>query len=345
MEQKKLILYFQKKIKLLEKKITKWTFFVHLLFCVCSIKFKEMAKKDQMLRLMNVVTYLRGKPQGASFEDISKHLEEKNYQDFDGELAFSEKTFQRDRKILDELLNIEIKFKRSTMTYQIVRDIDDYSEQTIFDNLLLVNAYKQTANYEKLMHFEKRQASGLDNLEGIIYAIKTSKIISFQYTKHWEGIPRKKVVQPYALKEFRNRWYLLANEHDGKDFFLKIFGLDRISELSISTSTFKKQEVDIDALFVNSFGIISTPGEEPIRISLSFEPWQGMFVKSLPIHHTQKIISDTEEELKIELTLVPTYDFYQELLTHAERLLSIEPKSVRDEYVGFLQTGIDNLKS
>ncbi|WP_209391405.1 YafY family protein [Chryseobacterium sp. RR2-3-20] len=303
-----------------------------------------MAKKDQMLRLMNVVTYLRAKPQGASFEDISKHLEEKNHQDSEVELAFSEKTFQRDRKIMEELLGVEIKFKRSTMTYQIVRDIDDYSEQTIFDNLLLVNAYKQTANYEKLMHFEKRQASGLENLEGIIYAIKSSKIISFNYTKHWEGIPRKKVVQPYALKEFRNRWYLLANDHDGQELFLKTLGLDRISELAISRSTFKKQEVDIDALFVNSFGIISTVGEEPTTITISFEPWQGMFVKSLPIHHTQKILTDTNEQLKIELTLVPTYDFYQELLTHAERILSIEPKSVREEYVNFLQKGIDNLK-
>lgn len=151
-----------------------------------------MAKKDQLLRLMNVVTYLKGKSKGASFEEISKHLEEKSYQDSEGELAFSEKTFQRDRKIMQDLLGIEIKFKRSTMTYQIVNDIDDYPEQTIFDNLLLVNAYKQAANYEQIMHFEKRQASGLEHLEGIIYAIKNSKNISFDYTKHWEGIPRKK---------------------------------------------------------------------------------------------------------------------------------------------------------
>lgn len=304
-----------------------------------------MAKRDQLLRLMNVVTYLKGKVKGASFDEISKYLEEKNYQNSDGELAFSEKTFQRDRKIMEELLGIEIKFKRSTMTYQIINDIDEYSEQTIFDNLLLVNAYKQTANYEKLMHFEKRQASGLQNLEGIIYAIKNSKIISFQYTKHWEGIPRKKVVEPYAVKEFRNRWYLLAHEKDGKNIFLKTLGLDRISDFELSNSTFNRQNVDIEALFENSFGIVSTLSEKPTQITLSFEPWQGMFVKSLPIHHSQKILVDNQDELKVEIMLVPTYDFYQELLTHAERILSIEPKFVRDEYLKFLQKGIDNLKN
>lgn len=303
-----------------------------------------MAKRDQLLRLMNVVNYLRGKAKGASFEEISRYLEEKNYKDSEGDLAFSEKTFQRDRKLMEDLLGIEIKFKRSTMTYQIVNDIEDFSDQTIFDNLLLVNAYKQTAHYEKLMHFEKRQASGLEHLEGIIYAIKNSKIISFQYTKHWEGISKRRVVEPYAVKEFRNRWYLLANEKGGKDVFLKTFGLDRISDLEISNSVFKKEEVDIEKMFVNSFGIISTLGEQPTKITISFEPWQGMFVKSLPIHHTQKILNDNKNELKIELTLVPTYDFYQELLTHAERIISIEPVIVRNEYVNFLQKGIDNLK-
>jgi predicted DNA-binding transcriptional regulator YafY len=305
---------------------------------------KTMAKRDQLLRLMNVVNYLRSSVKGASFDEIQKYLEEKNYRDSEGELSFSEKTFQRDRKIMEELLGIEIKFKRSTMSYQIVNDIDDYSDQTIFDNLLLVNAYKQTANYDKIMHFEKRQASGLQNLEGIIHAIKNSKIISFQYTKHWEGVPRKKVVEPYALKEFRNRWYLIANERDDKDFFLKTFGIDRISDLELSNSSFKRQEVNIEAMFENSFGIISTLDEKPTRITLSFEPWQGMYVKSLPIHHTQKILADNQNELKVELNLVPTYDFYQELLTHAQRILVIEPKFVREEYLNFLQKGIKNLK-
>ena len=38
-----------------------------------------MAKRDQLLRLMNIVTYLRRKSQGASFDEILKYLEEKSY--------------------------------------------------------------------------------------------------------------------------------------------------------------------------------------------------------------------------------------------------------------------------
>lgn len=304
-----------------------------------------MAKLEQMYRLMQISQFLKSKPKGATYDEVQKHLEEKFYaESFDGELAFSEKTFKRDRNLLQELFGIEIGFKRSTMTYQILDDAFSESSQTVFDNLLLANAYKQTVNHGEIMFFEKRQASGLNLLDGLVYAIKNSQIITFKYTKYWEGIPHKKVVEAYALKEFKNRWYLLANERDGKDFFIKTFGLDRISDLEISKSSFKKNQVDVEAMFVNSFGIISTMNEEPIKITLSFEPWQGMFVKSLPIHHSQRILVDNDKELKIELHLCPTYDFYQELLTHAERILAIEPKQVRKEYVRFLQKGIDNFK-
>lgn len=303
-----------------------------------------MAKRDQMLRLMTVISFLRNNKTGASFNEISKYLEEKNYQDSEIKMAFSEKTFQRDRKIMEELLGVEIAFNRSTMTFQITSDLQNDKDQTIFDSVLLVEAYRQIKDNDRIMYFEKRQASGLEHLDGMIKAIKNNNFVSFLYTKHLEGKAEKKIVEPYALKEFRNRWYLLANEKDKGNFQMKAFGLDRISNVSFTHSVFKKKDVDIEAMFVNSFGIISTLDQEPTTVLLSFDPKQSMFVKSLPIHHSQKILLDTDNAFTIALTLVPTYDFYQELLTHSERLLSIEPSSVHSEYLKILQKGINNLK-
>ena len=297
-----------------------------------------MAIQDKNFRLMSIARFLRSKPKGANFKDILKHLEELHHKEsFSNDLASSQKTFSKDLKLLAEL-GIEIKFKRSTMTYQIIEDRFSDHSQTIFDNLILINAYKQAENNSEIMIFEKRQASGLHNLEGLVFAIKNSKTITFNYTKHWEGVPHKKVLEPYALKEFKNRWYLLANEVDGKDFFLKTFGLDRISDFEVNSKTFKKQEVDIDKLFVNSFGIISTLDQIPEKIILSFDYEQGKFIKTLPIHHSQKVLIDNDSEYRIELTLVPTYDFYQELLTHTGRMKIISPENVKAEYFEFINS-------
>ena len=96
-----------------------------------------MAKREQMFRLMNISNFLKSKPNGVTFREVQLYIEKKyKEEEFDNDLAFSEKTFKRDRKLLKELFKLETKFNRSTMLYQIVDEIEP--NQTIFDNLLLL---------------------------------------------------------------------------------------------------------------------------------------------------------------------------------------------------------------
>lgn len=303
-----------------------------------------MAKNEQMLRLMYIFKYLQSRNDGANYPEISIHLEEKFNQD-GKDLSFAPKTFQRDRKTLNELFNIEIEYKNSTQKYHLINEGFSELTESAFENLLLVNAYRQSKDDHHIFLFEKRLASGLYNIQAIIHAIKKKKIISFTYTKHWDKTSEKKIIEPYALKEFRNRWYLIGCEFGKTDFKLKIFGLDRITNLEINAKSFAKKKVSMNDLFKNSFGIISTENQLPENIILSFKSNQSKFVKSLPLHHSQEIIIDDNDELRISLQLVPTYDFYQELLTHAERLTVISPPKVKNEYLRFLNKAIELNKS
>lgn len=300
-----------------------------------------MAKREQMLRLMYISDYLKSKGKvGANYSEIRDHLERKYYDmGFDNELAFSEKTFKRDRTLLSELFGIEIQFKRSTMTYRFIEQDSPEHSQGIFDSLMLINSYKLTADHSKIMLFEKRKSAGLDNLEGLIYAIKNNKTVSLQYAKFWDHEEERRVVQPYALKEFRYRWYLLAMDAGQENGQIKSFGLDRISDLEIHNKTFKRTDHDFEAMYQNAFGIV-TSTQNPQKIILSFSRNQGRFVKSLPIHHSQQVVTDNDDELQIELFLTPTYDFYQELMTHFERVKILEPENVRDQYIKCLETAM-----
>ena len=200
-----------------------------------------MATKEQMLRLKFIEEFLRRrKDKGASYDEISDYLTRK-YEDKDIEeekLKFTKRTFLRDKETIFEVFGIEILYRRSSNTYAIDSDEIDENHENVFDNLLLVEAYREVKGKKNVMLFEQRKSRGLHWLNGLVHAITHQKIISLNYTKFWEGVSYKKTLEPYALKEFRNRWYLLANEKDGKDFFLKTFGLDRISDLEISNSSF-----------------------------------------------------------------------------------------------------------
>jgi len=58
---------------------------------------------------------------------------------------------------------------------------------------------------------------------------------------------------------------------------------------------------------------------------------QGKYIKSLPLHETQKILIDNDKELRISLEIYLTYDFKQEILSYGENVKVIEPKHFAEE--------------
>lgn len=286
-----------------------------------------------MLRLKFIEDFLRSrKNRGASYEEIQNYLEKK-YEEDDidlDDLKFTKRTFLRDKEAISKVLKTNIIYRRSTNTYAI--DDDNYNElqEDVFDNLLLVEAFRAVKGKKNIMLFEQRKSRGLHWLSALVHAITHQKIITLQYIKFWEGVSHKKVLEPYAVKEFKNRWYLLAHEKNDDKYFIKTFGLDRISDLEIAPSTFKPKKYDAEKDFENSFGIISTLDETPEEIVLSFDSDQGKYIKTLPLHHSQEILVDDDDEFRIKLTLFPTYDFEREILSHGSSVKIISPLSFKN---------------
>ncbi len=91
---------------------------------------------------------------------------------------------------------------------------------------------------------------------------------------------------------------------DQKDNAIKTFGLDRLNDLEFTTRVFKVPiDFNLEDQFRYCFGIVSPNDTEPKEIVLSLDPLQGKYVKTLPLHETQEVIIDTEEELRIKLKL------------------------------------------
>ncbi|UFK98273.1 helix-turn-helix transcriptional regulator [Kaistella faecalis] len=291
-----------------------------------------MAKEEQMLRMQYIQEYLRGrKDKGASYRETKAYLERKFEEKDLGELKFTERTFQRDKKAILKVAGIQISYRRSRDVYYIAEEELTNAEESVFDNLLLVEAYREAKSNSDIMIFEPRKSRGLNLLNGIIHAIQNSKVISFTYEKYWTSDKSERVVEPYALKEFHHRWYLLANEFKSENLFIKTFALDRISDFEIKNSSFKKEQFDPRTAFSQSFGIIAPNGEKPSDIILSFDREQGNYIKSLPLHHSQRVVKEENGRTLFSYYLVPTYDFRQEILSHGQRVEVLSPPTLRAE--------------
>lgn len=291
-----------------------------------------MAKNEQMLRLKFIEELLkRRKEKGATYPEIADYLQEK-FDEKGLELKFTERTFQRDKIAINDVFGIQISFSRKKNVHFIEDEELELSQESVFDQLLLIQAYRETQGKTDIMFFEPRRARGFEHLNGIIHAITQKKVIKFNYQKFWENEKSAKVVTPYALKEFKNRWYLLAAYHHPKEekFFLITFGLDRISDLEITQSSFKRENINIEDSYKNSFGIISPDGQEPQEILLKFDYEQANYIKALPIHHSQTIVSENNQETVFKVVLVPSYDFQREILSHGKRVQILAPESFKN---------------
>ena len=275
-----------------------------------------MSRKIALIRYRHIVNKLRKKR--STFKEIADYLERQSEME-DYDFTISKRTFKRDTEDIFTLYSIEIKYDFTEKVYFIDDEGDTAKSDRLFeafDTLYVLNLAEDLSNY---IHFERIKPKGTDNLYGLIHAIKNKLQIRFDYEKYWEETIANRVVEPYCLKEFKNRWYLIAK--DVKNDYPKTFALDRMSGFEITNVKFTVlASFDMNKLFMYSYGIITPQDPKVEEVILSFDPEQGKYIKSLPLHKSQEIVVDTETELRIKLKLYITHDFEMELLSYGDNV-------------------------
>lgn len=286
-----------------------------------------MSKRETIARYNLIINKLRKAP--ASFKTMSDYLlRESELQDYD--FNISSRTFQRDVADILALYHIDIQFDYSRGVYYIESDSQPDINNRMLEAFDTYHALHVANGLAPYIHFEKRKPQGTEHLYGLLHAIKNKLCIRFSYQKFWEEAVSHRTAEPYAMKEFKNRWYVLAK--DAKDGNIKSFALDRLTDLEITGKKFKVAETyNVEESYRYCFGIISPNGQEPQEIVLQFDPVQGKYIKSLPLHETQQVILDNEDELQVKLKLCITHDFIMELLSFGSDVKALQPASLCDE--------------
>jgi predicted DNA-binding transcriptional regulator YafY len=286
-----------------------------------------MSKRESIARYSLIIQKLRKRP--ASFEQIQNFLEiESEIQGYNFSIGI--RTFQRDLNDIRSLYNIDIRCNKSNKLYFISNEDETSGNERILEAFDIMNAIKINESIGNFIQFENRRPQGTEHLYGLLHAVKNRLQIKFVYSKYWEEEKSNRLAEPYLLKEFKYRWYILAK--DLKNNELKCFALDRISDLEISHRKFLvPDDFNADKFYENYFGIISPKDEKPEEIILSFDPFQGKYIKSLPLHSSQEILIDNEAELRVKLRICITHDFVIELLSHGDSVRVIGPEKLIKE--------------
>ena len=297
-------------------------------------QFKSIERLSLILNFVNVNRY-------PSLENILSYLT-------DNDLETTERTLQRDLKTLREMCFIDVKYSRANDGYWIdedsKRDFDEWMRVfNLFNNARVINEILLKSNTKlDFIDFDrnKQELKG-DILGKVLGAVVDRKKIKFIHQSYWYEESKEVLLYPHLLKQYLNRWYVFGCFPNGE---FRSFGLDRVLELEVLTETFKLKNKKPKELFDSVIGLVYS-GEKIETIVLSFDPFQGKYIKSQPIHHSQKIVIDSDKELRIELRVKVNYELEEQILKHGQRVRVLEPKSLRKLIKNRLKEALASYKS
>ena len=248
---------------------------------------------------------------------------------------YPKRSFHHHINDIEDFFGIKIVCDKSYNTYYIDKrdNLKDSSafKSWLLDSLSLSCALEVKEPLKKRILLEE-VPSGRENLTDILEAMGNGKTLSFTYKAFWMDGDKESSfynVEPYALKMFKRRWYLLAKYGDGP---LKTYALDRMSNIDEEFNNFTPPEdFDAEAFFDSCFGIICGSDEEPELIYLKVDDFQAKYLRSLPLHHSQKEVERTNDYTVFSYYLRPSFDFVQEILHHGETMEVLKPDSLRAE--------------
>ena len=301
-------------------------------------------KKDFFLaRYALIIKRIERSP--ATYEEIEKFLlESREFQDAKI-YQYSIRTLQRDLKDINSLFNLEILNKKKAdnryfIANRPVMEIDEYN-QRLLESYQIINAINAYPDFADYVFLEPRKPRGIGSFYDLLFAIRNKKVVEFEHFSFLNQKITKRKVHPLALKESKDRWYLIAI--DTKDKKTKSFGLDRIKYLDVYKASYKERyKIDVKEHFKNSFGVMNLVEQNPKKIVLECSKQQAEYIKSFPLHASQNLVLETPEKVVFEMYLHPTYDFMQEILSYGKEVKVLEPQCLIDDIKIHLQESYKN---
>jgi predicted DNA-binding transcriptional regulator YafY len=201
-------------------------------------------------------------------------------------------------------------------------------EEAIMKIAATVKINKENRGENDFIQFD-RPASyvGIEYVEPIVRAIREKRVLQFSYQTFGSEQVKQHLIEPYFVREFKSRFYMIGNSVSKTEHKVLTFSLDRIIHIKITDTFFSEKKIDNKKFYENIYGITVNDSKAE-NVVLSFVPVQGKYILSQPIHPTQLVLKNAKEELRIELNIQINHEFIMQLLSYGANVKVIKPKTL-----------------
>lgn len=320
---------------------------------------EEQARYPKLGKILNLIIKMQSRYSGITLNDIQEELE------------VSRRSAERLRDVLIwEIPQIEELpttgrekhwgFSRSSHLREIISfSKDEIAELEGIKNNLQLDSTKDVLNgiVDKLKVLSRKNAAEIEDaieillktegsavtqkpsykidiqiLDTIRQAIKENLRIKCKY----DG--RDKILSPFGIVYGANI-YLIGVEGDKPDPY--VYRLHKVTDIELTEEKFDKGDFDIKEYANRSFGVYQN---EIIKVELRFSKEVAEDVLNYNFHPTQKVKQNEDGTVTVKFKASGELEILWHIFRWGDKVQIISPKSLKKEYVEYLENVLEKQK-
>ncbi|HWB27612.1 MAG TPA: WYL domain-containing protein [Chitinophagaceae bacterium] len=305
--------------------------------CFQNAKGKKWTKNDLLERVNEILYERHGKSVSSKtlFNDLDylkneKHAPIKKERSGTTNYFYYSENFELHKTDLSgeeiEYLKDALVILKKVRNFKVVKDLGQVVDK------LQHTIHLATPDNTDIIHFEHHTVSeGADYVDELFEAIKSKSSLRVSYQPFLSPLPNEFLFHPYLLKQFRNRWFVYGRkENESRPTNL---ALDRIKKIRNSTAVFVENDMfQPDILFKHVIGVTLPYDGEPCQITIKANAHQANYIRTKPIHNSQKIIKfHKDQSITLTINVIRNYELTSTLLSYGADIEVISPEILRTE--------------
>lgn len=320
---------------------------------------EEQARYPKLGKILNLIIKMQSRYSGITLNEIQEELE------------VSRRSAERLRDVLIwEIPQIEELpttgrekhwgFSRSSYLREIISfSKDEIAELEGIKNNLQLDSTKDVLNgiVDKLKALSRKNATEIEDaieillktegsavtqkpsykidiqiLDTIRQAIKENLRIKCKYDS------RDKILSPFGIVYGANV-YLIGVEGDKPDPY--VYRLHKVTDIELTEEKFDKGDFDIKEYANRSFGVYQN---EIIKVELRFSKEVADDVLNYNFHPTQKVKQNDDGTVTVKFKASGELEILWHIFRWGDKVQIISPKSLKKEYVEYLENVLETQK-
>ena len=294
-----------------------------LVDCCQKEMLRQYEKSVSKRSVQNDIALLQLPPYNVEFDEVLKKHHYYRYADTTFNLAVVSNLSEREKTALHDTVEL---------LRPMCEDPDTSTPlmQWMFMSLQRLESGKPLAEKSPCVAFENNESlAGMGNFNPLLECIMNQQPVTLHYKSFRSTMARNINVHPYFLKQYNNRWFLIATAEEYDT--IAAYALDRILTVSIWKAEYIPCATDLETIFADTIGVTLRKGMKLHQVVLKIDARRYPYVETKPFSNRQKIVEYNAETVTISFPITINPELVSEILSFGSDIEVIEPAMLRDE--------------